>query len=113
MTDSTTTTAPGPILDQIAGDYWSWRQLDSGIKDLSIASGLIKSLTIMGVVFLSALVLPQLEVRFLHVSEADSGSDCGRLLALRPASEWDKVISPSTLIHEVTGSQVEVESMAG
>jgi len=41
----------------------------------------------MGVVFLSALVLPQLEVRFLHVPEADSGSDCGRLLALRPASE--------------------------
>jgi len=87
MADSSTTTAP--ILDLIAGGCWARRQLRSGIKDVSVASELVKSLTIMGVVFISTstLALPELNVRFLHDHWADSGSDCGRLLASTPASQ--------------------------
>ena len=86
MPDSSTTTAP--ILGPIAGDCWARRQLPRGIKDVSVASQLMKSLTIMGVVFIgSTLALPELDVRFLHNHYADSGSDCGRLLALTPAAQ--------------------------
>jgi len=86
MTDPSTTTAP--ILDLIAGGCWARRQLRSGIKDVSVASELMKSLTIMRVVFVgSTMALPELDVRFLHDHWADSGSDCGRLLASTPASQ--------------------------
>jgi len=47
MTDSSTTTAP--ILDLIAGGCWAGGQLRSGIKDVSVASKLMKSLTLLGV----------------------------------------------------------------
>jgi len=47
MTDPSTTTAP--ILDLIAGDYWAGDQLRSGIKVVSVASKLMKSLTLVGV----------------------------------------------------------------
>jgi len=86
MTDPSTTTAP--ILDPIAGGCWARRQLRSGIKDVSVASELMKSLTIMRVVFVgSTMALPELDVRFLHDHLADSGSDGGRLLAPTPASQ--------------------------
>jgi len=42
MADFSTTTAP--ILDLIAGDCWARCQLCSGIKDISLASELKKSL---------------------------------------------------------------------
>jgi len=102
MTDSSTTTAP--ILNLIAGDCWARRQLRPGIKDVSVASEPMKSLTIMvGVVFRGPLVLPELDVRFLHDHWADSGSDCGRLLGSTPASQWCKVHPSANFIHEVTG----------
>ena len=85
MADSSTTTAP--ILNLIAGDRWARRQLRSGIKGVSVASELRKSLTLVRVVFIdTTLVLPELDVRFLHDHRADSGSDCGRLLGSTPAS---------------------------
>jgi len=84
MTDSSTTTAP--ILDLIAGDCWARRQLRRGIKDVSVASELRKSLTLVRVVFIDTLALTELDVRFPHDHWADSGSDCGRLLGSTPAS---------------------------
>jgi len=83
MTDSSTTSAP--ILNPIAGDHWARRQLHSGIKDVSVASELRKSLTLVRVVFIDTLALSELDVRFLHDHWADSESDCGRLLASMPA----------------------------
>jgi len=112
MADSYTTTAP--ILDLIAGGCSARHQLRSGIKDVSVASEPMKSLTIMGVVFIgTTLALPELDVRFLHDHWADSGSDCGRLLASTPASQCYKILPPAIFIHEVTGSQVPVESPVG
>ena len=59
MTDSSTTTTP--ILDLIAGDCWARRQLRSGIKDVSVASKLRKSLTLVRVVFIGTLAIPELD----------------------------------------------------
>ena len=101
MADSSTTTAP--ILNPIAGDRWARRQLCSGIKDVSVASELRKSLTLVRVVFIDTRALPELDVRFLHDHWADSGSDCGRLLGSTPASQWCKVHPSANFIHEVTG----------
>jgi len=84
MADSSTTSAP--ILNPIAGDGWARCQLRSGIKDVSVASELRKSLTLVRVVFIDTLALPELDVRSLHDHWADSGSDCGRLLGSTPAS---------------------------
>jgi len=113
MTDPSTTTAP--ILDPIAAGCGARRQLRSGIEDVSVASEPMKSLPIMGVVFIgtSTLALPELDVRSLHGHSADSGSDCGRLLASTPASQWYKILPPAMFIHEVTGSLVRVESRVG
>jgi len=101
MSDYSTTTAP--ILNLIAGDCWAPRQLRSGIKDVSVASRPIKSLSLVGVVFIDTVALPELDVRFLHDHSADSGSDCGRLLGPTPASQWCKVHPSATFIHEATG----------
>jgi len=66
MTDSSTTTTP--ILDLIAGDCRARRQLRRGIKDVSVASEPMKSLTIMvGVVLRGPLALPELDASFLMV----------------------------------------------
>jgi len=83
MADSSTTTAP--ILNPIAGDRWAQRQLRSGIKDVSVASELRKSLTLVRVVFIDTLALPELDVRFLHNHCSDPESDCGRSLGSTPA----------------------------
>ena len=85
MADSSTTASP--ILDLIAGDCGAGRQLRSGIKDISVASELMKSLTLVGVVFIGTLALPELNVRFLHDHWANPGSDCGRLLGWRSATQ--------------------------
>jgi len=85
MADSST--AAGPILGLIAGDCWARRQLRSGIKDVSVASKLMISLTLVGVVFIGTLALPELDVRFLHNHWADPGPDCRRLLGSTPATQ--------------------------
>jgi len=59
MADSSTTTAP--ILDLIVADCWARRQLRSGIKDVSVASKLRKSLTLVRVVFIGTLAIPDLD----------------------------------------------------
>jgi len=88
MADSSTTTAP--ILDLIARDRWARRQLHSGIKDVSVASKLMKSLTLVGAVFIGTFALPELDGRFLHNHCSDSGSDCARSLGSTPATRWYK-----------------------
>ena len=52
MTDPSSTTQAALILDLIAGDCWARRQLHRGIKDVSVASNLMKSLTHVGVDFI-------------------------------------------------------------
>jgi len=59
MTDTSITTAP--ILDLIAGDCWARRQLRRGIKDVSVISKLMKSLTLVWVVFIHTLGIPELD----------------------------------------------------
>ena len=51
-----------------------------------MAAKLRKSLTLVSVVFIDTLAVPELDVRFLHNPLADSGSDCGRSLGSMPAS---------------------------
>jgi len=86
MADPSMTTAP--ILDLIAGGCWARCQIRRGIKDVSIASKLMKSLTLVGVVFIgSTQALPELDGSFLHNHCSDPGSDCGRLLASTPPSQ--------------------------
>ena len=101
MSDSSTTTPP--ILDLIAGDCWDRCQLRSGIKDVSVASKLMKSLTAVGVAFIDTLAIPELDGSSLHDPLADSGSDCGRLLGSIPAAQWCRIHPSTNSIHEVTG----------
>jgi len=54
------------ILDPIAGECWARRQLRGGIKDASVASSLRNSLTLVRVVFIDSLAIPELDGRFLH-----------------------------------------------
>jgi len=75
MADSSTTARP--ILDPIAGECWARRRLRGGIKDVSVASKLMKLLTLLGVVFIGTLAIPELDGRFLHNHCFDPGSDCG------------------------------------
>jgi len=89
MVDSSTTTTP--ILDLIAGDCWAGGQLCSGIKDVSVASKHMKSLTLVGVVFIDTLAIPELDRRSLHYRFSDPGSDCRRLFCATPATQWYKV----------------------
>jgi len=59
MADSSTTISP--ILSLIAGNSWPRRQLRSGIKDVSVASKLRKSLSLVKVVFIDTPVIPDLD----------------------------------------------------
>jgi len=99
--DSSTTTTP--ILDPITGECWARRQLPGGIKDVSVASELMKSLTLVGVVFIDTLAIPELDGRFLHDRWTNPESDCGRLLGSMPATQRYKIHLFATLIHDVTG----------
>jgi len=101
MADSST--AAGPILDLIARDCWARRQLPGGLKDVSVPSELIISLTLVGVVFIGILVLPEPDVRFLHSLSADPGSDCGGLLGWTPATQRYKGRLCRIEAHEVAG----------
>jgi len=99
MADSSTTTAP--ILNPIAGGCWARRQLRNGIKDISVASKLRKSLTLVSVVFIDTLAIPELDGRFLHNHRSDPDSDCGRLLGSTPATQRYKVRPCRIKAHEV------------
>jgi len=88
MADPSTTTSP--ILVLIAGGYWARHQLHSGIKNVSVASKLRKSLTLMRVVFIDTLAISELDGRFLHNHCSDTESDCGRLLGSTPATQTYK-----------------------
>jgi len=99
MADSSTAT--GPILNQIAGDCWARRQLSSGIKDVSLASRPMKLLALVGVVFIGTLAIPEFDGRFLGSHWADPGSDCGGLLGSTPATQWYKVRSCRIKAHKV------------
>ena len=101
MADSSTTTSPIP--DLIAGDRWARRHLRSGIKDVSVASELRKSLTLVGVVFIGTLAIPELDSRFLHDRWTNPESDCGRLLGSTPATQRYKIHPSAIFIHDVTG----------
>jgi len=101
MADSSTTTRP--ILDPIAGDCWARRQLPSGIKDVSVTSRLMKSLTLLGVVFIGTLAIPELDGRVLHDRWTNPESDCGRLLGSTPATQRYKIHPSANFIHDVTG----------
>jgi len=57
IADSSTTAAP--ILDPRMEDCWARRQLCNGIKDVSVASKLRKSLTLVRVVFIDTLAIPK------------------------------------------------------
>ena len=85
MADSSTTTAS--ILDLIAGGCQARRQLRSGIKDVSVVSKPMKSLTLVRVVFIDTLAIPGLDSRSLHNRFSNPGSDCGRLLGSTPATQ--------------------------
>jgi len=100
MADSSTTTAP--ILDLIAGGCWARRRLRPGIKNASVALELMKSLTIMGVVFLGPLALTKLDVRSLHDRWADPESDCGRFLGSTPATQRYMVRPEAPIPHRAS-----------
>jgi len=100
MADPSTTTAP--ILDLIAGECWARRQLRSDIKDVSVASKHMKSLTLVRVVFINTLAIPGLNGRFLHNHCSDPGSDCGRLLGSMPATQPYKGRLCRIETHEIT-----------
>jgi len=60
MADSSTTTDPN--LDLIAGGCWTRRQLHGGVRYVSVASILRKSLTLVRVVLtLDTLAIPELD----------------------------------------------------
>ena len=99
MASSSTTTAP--ILNLIAGDRWARRQLHSGIKNVSVASKLRKSLTLMRVVFRETLAISELDSRSLHNHCSDPESDCGRLSGWTPATQWYKVRPCHIKTHEI------------
>jgi len=105
MADSSTTA--GPILDLIAGGCRARRQLRSGIKDVSVASKLMKSLTLLGgVVFIlvGTLAIPELDGRSLHSRWADPGSDCGGLLGSTPATQRYKGSLCRIKAHEIANT---------
>ena len=85
---SSTSTAPN--LNLIAGGCWARRQLRSGIKGVSVASKLRRSLTLVSVVFIDTLALPELDVRFRHSHGSNPESDCGRSLGSTPATQQYK-----------------------
>jgi len=101
MSDSSTTARL--ILDLIAGECWAQRQLCSGIKDVSVASKPMKSLTLVGVVFIGTLAFPDLDGRFLHDRWTNPESDCGRLSGTMPATQLYKTDPSASFIYNITG----------
>jgi len=97
--DYFTTTAL--ILNLMREDSWARRQLRSGIKDISGASKLMKSLTIVGVVFINTLAIPELDGRFHHNHCSNPESDSVRLSGLPPATQWYKGHLCGIKTHEI------------
>jgi len=62
------------------------------MMDISVASKLRKSLTLVRVVFMDTLAILELDSGFLHNHCSDPGSDCGSLLGPTPATQWYKVL---------------------
>jgi len=99
MAGTSTTTALN--LNLVAGDCWARRQLPSGIKDISVVSRLSKSLTLVRVLFIYTLAIPQLDGRSLHNHSLDPQSDCERLVASTPGMQWNKVHPSRIRTHEI------------
>jgi len=99
MADSSTTSPP--ILDLMAGSCWAQRQLRGGITDLSVASKPRQSLTLVRVVFIDHLGIPELDGGSLHNRCSVPASDCGSLLGLAPAAQWYKVCPCRIKAHEI------------
>jgi len=83
-----TSTTTAPILELIPGECWAQRQLRRDIMDVSMASKLMKSLTLVGVVFIGTLETPELDGIYLHNHCSDPGTHCGSLLGSTPATHW-------------------------
>jgi len=66
-----------------------------------VASKLRKSLTLMRIVFIDTLAIPELDGRFLHNHCSDPGSNCGRSLGSMPATQWYKVRPCRIKTHEI------------
>ena len=101
MEDSSTTARP--ILDPITGECWARRQLRGGIKDVFVASKPIKSLTLLGVVLIGTLSIPEPDGRFLHDRWTNPDSDCGRLSGPTRATQRYKIHPSAIFILDVTG----------
>ena len=99
MPDSSTTTTP--ILDLIEGECWARCQLRSDIKGVSVASDLMRSLTLVRVVFIDPLVIPGLDGRSLHNHCSDPGPDCRRMLGSTPATQRYKGRLCGIKTHEI------------
>ena len=87
------------ILNLIAEGCWSRRQLRSSIKDVSVASKLRNSLTLVGVGFINTLAIPELDGRFLHNYYSDPECDCGRSLHSAPATLWYRIRPEAPIPH--------------
>ena len=90
MAHQSTPARPNP--DLIAGGGWARRQLPNGIKDVFLASELMKSLTLVTVVFIGTLAIPALYRRSLHNQSSDPESDCG-VLFISNNNTWHSVHS--------------------
>jgi len=64
-----------------------------------VASKLRKSLTLVRVVFIDTLAIPELDGRFLHNHCSNPESDCGRLLSSMPATVWYRIRPEAPIPH--------------
>jgi len=99
MADSSTTTAL--ILNQITEGCWSRGQLRSGLKDVSLASKLRISLTLVRVVFLDTVVITELDAIFLLHRSTDIAPLCAWWLGSMPATQRYKVRPCRIKTHEI------------
>jgi len=81
------TTARQSIVNPTPGCSWARCQLSSSIKGVSVRLKLWKSLTLLRVVFIYTMAIPELDCRFLHNHCSDPDSDCGRSLGSTPATQ--------------------------
>jgi len=93
MADSSTTA--GPILNPLPGRNWAQRQLHAGIRDVAVASILMKSLhSLVGESWEGSegmLAIPGLDGRFLHNRLTDFDSVTWTSLGTTPATHRYKV----------------------
>jgi len=71
------------------------------MKDFSVASKPRNLLTLVGVVFIGTLAIPDLYSRFLHNQSSDPDFDCGRLLGLMVATPQYKERLCRRQTHEI------------